>query len=95
MPHLQLQGAERRNTLVVTRSNVASANSLLVFHSTGALVQTISTGGLRGVSGNAGGVAATGSLVAVVKPMVGRIGHHHLDGRATRPSMLLLHSPTR
>lgn len=58
--------AQSRNTLVVTSSNVASANSLLVFDSTGALVQTISTGGQGGVSGNAGGVAAAGRLVAVV-----------------------------
>ena len=58
--------AQSRNTLVVTSSNVASANSLLVFDSTGALVQTIPTGGQGGVSGNAGGVAAAGRLVAVV-----------------------------
>ena len=58
--------AQSRNTLVVTSSNVASANSLLVFDSTGALVQTIPTSGQGGVSGNAGGVAAAGRLVAVV-----------------------------
>src|SRR5689334_15611595 len=58
--------AQSRNTLVVTSSNVASANSLLVFDSTGALVQTIPTSGRGGVSGNAGGVAAAGRLVAVV-----------------------------
>ena len=58
--------AQSRSTLVVTSSNVASANSLLVFDSTGALVQTIPTGGQGGVSGNAGGVAAAGRLVAVV-----------------------------
>jgi hypothetical protein len=58
--------AQSRNTLVITSSNAASANSLLVFDSTGALVQTIPTGGQGGVSGNAGGVAAAGRLVAVV-----------------------------
>jgi hypothetical protein len=38
----------------------------VAFDSTGALVQTITTGGLGGVSGNAGGIAAAGQLVAVV-----------------------------
>jgi DNA-binding beta-propeller fold protein YncE len=55
-----------RNTLVVTSSNNAAGNSLLAFDSTGALVQTIATGGMGGVSGNAGGIAAAGQLVAVV-----------------------------
>src|ERR1041385_5842432 len=55
-----------RNTLVITSSNNATANALLAFDATGALVQTISTGGRGGVSGNAGGVAADGRLIAVV-----------------------------
>ena len=58
--------AQSRNTLVITSSNSAAGNSLLAFDSAGALVQTIPTGGLGGVSGNAGGIAAAGRLVAVV-----------------------------
>jgi hypothetical protein len=58
--------AQSRNTLVVTSSNNAAGNSLLAYDSTGALVQSLPTGGLGGVSGNAGGVAADGHLVAVV-----------------------------
>jgi len=54
------------NTLVVTSSNDATGNSLLAFDSTGALVQALPTGGLGGVSGNAGGIATEGRLVAVV-----------------------------
>jgi hypothetical protein len=61
-----INAAQSHNTLVVTSSNNAAGNSLLAFDSTGALVQTISTGGLGGVSGNAGGIAAAGHLVAVV-----------------------------
>ncbi len=54
------------NTLVVTSSNDASGNRLLAFDSTGALVQSLPTGGLGGVSGNAGGIATAGRLVAIV-----------------------------
>ena len=61
-----INAAQSRNTLVITSSNNAAGNSLLVFDSTGALVQTVPTGELGGVSGNAGGIAATGRLVAVV-----------------------------
>jgi len=61
-----INAAQSRNTLVITSSNNAAGNSLLVFDSTGALVQTVPTGGLGGVSGNAGGIAATGRLAAVV-----------------------------
>src|SRR5262245_3465812 len=61
-----IDAAQSRNTLVITSSNNAAGNSLLVFDSTGALVQTVPTGGLGGVSGNAGGVAAEGRLVAIV-----------------------------
>lgn len=52
-------------TLIVTASN-ASANQLLVYGTTGKPVQTISTQGQGGASGNAGGIAAEGGLVAVV-----------------------------
>ena len=51
--------------LVVTASN-ASANQLLVYTPGGKLLQTLSTHGTGGVSGNSGGIVAKGSLVAVV-----------------------------
>lgn len=51
--------------LVVTASN-AAANQLLVYSSSGALIQTISTQGQGGVSGNAGGIAVMGNQLAVV-----------------------------
>ena len=53
------QASPNRNTRVITSSNNATANALLAFDATGALVQTISTGGRGGVSGNAGGIAAS------------------------------------
>ena len=51
--------------LVVTSSN-APVNQLLVYDTTGTLVQTVSTGGEGGVGGNAGGIATRQSTVAVV-----------------------------
>jgi hypothetical protein len=54
-----------RNPLVVTASN-ATKNQLLIYNSTGKLVQTISTQGQGGASGNAGGIEAQGNLLAVV-----------------------------
>jgi hypothetical protein len=57
---------QSRNTLAVTSSNSTAGNSLLAFDATGTLVQTIATGGQGGVSGNAGGIAAAGRLVAIV-----------------------------
>lgn len=53
------------NGLVVTASN-ATKNQLLVYNTTGQLVQTLSTQGKGGASGNAGGIEVSGSLVAVV-----------------------------
>ena len=53
------------NALVVTASN-ATQNQLLVYSTGGKLVQTVSTQGQGGVSGNAGGIEVKGSLVAVV-----------------------------
>ncbi len=58
-------GGEKQDTLVVTASNLAS-NQLLVYNGAGTLLQTLSTQGQGGVSGNAGGVAACRNLVAVV-----------------------------
>lgn len=54
-----------QNALVITASN-ATANQLLVFNTAGRLIQTVSTQGKGGVSGNAGGIETNGDLVAVV-----------------------------
>jgi len=60
-----IQAGTGNNALVVTASN-ATANQLLVYSSTGTLVQTVNTQGAGGVGGNAGGIEAQGSLVAAV-----------------------------
>lgn len=52
--------------VVVTASNDADSNQLLVYNTAGTLLQTIPTQGKGGVSGNAGGVMAHGNMVAVV-----------------------------
>jgi hypothetical protein len=53
-------------TLIVTATNNATNNQLLVFNTAGQLLHTVSTGGQGGVSGNAGGLEANGGQVAVV-----------------------------
>ena len=52
-------------TLVVTASN-ATANQLMVYSTSGKLLQTAATGGAGGVSGNAGGIAHSRDWLAVV-----------------------------
>jgi hypothetical protein len=54
-----------RQTLVVTASNT-STNNLLVYSTTGELIQTLPTGGQGGVKGNAGGIATSRDRLAVV-----------------------------
>jgi hypothetical protein len=58
--------AKNATTLVVTSSNNPGGNQLLVYDGAGALLQTTGTNGLGGVSGNAGGIAATRDRLAVV-----------------------------
>ena len=60
-----LQAGEGRQALVVTASNTAQ-NQLLVYDTTGTLLQTISTQGAGGASGNAGGIMVRDGLLAVV-----------------------------
>lgn len=60
-----IAAAIQADTLVLTASN-AAANQLLVYNSGGKLLQTLSTQGKGGVSGNAGGIETNGKLVAVV-----------------------------
>ncbi|MGA2275629.1 MAG: hypothetical protein ABSH00_18925 [Bryobacteraceae bacterium] len=57
--------AADQNALVVTAANAAQ-NQLLVYTTGGQLVQTVSTQGKGGVSGNAGGIETNGDIVAVV-----------------------------
>ncbi|HUJ32672.1 MAG TPA: hypothetical protein VLY23_15430 [Candidatus Acidoferrum sp.] len=54
-----------RNAWVVTSTNAAK-NQLLVYNFSGKLVQTLSTQGQGGASGNSGGIDADRGLVAVV-----------------------------
>src|SRR5579862_6602692 len=60
-----MQADSDRDTLVVTASN-STTNQLLVYNSSGKLIQTLATQGQGGASGNAGGIEAKGDLVAVV-----------------------------
>jgi hypothetical protein len=60
-----IEAASDPTGLVVTSSNAAN-NALLVYDTSGALVQTVSTGGQGGVGGNAGGIATHQTTVAVV-----------------------------
>jgi hypothetical protein len=53
------------DALVVTSSNTAQ-NQLLVYNSSGSLLQSVPTQGQGGVGGNAGGIQAKGNLLAVV-----------------------------
>lgn len=52
--------------LVVTASNDAANNQLLVYNTSGKLLQSLPTGGKGGATGNAGGIQAKGGLVAVI-----------------------------
>lgn len=57
--------ADRRRPVVVTASN-AVQNELLVFDTTGVLLQSVPTLGQGGAGANAGGIATTNELLAVV-----------------------------
>jgi hypothetical protein len=56
---------DRRPPVVVTASN-GSSNELLVFNTSGVLLQTVPTLGQGGASGNAGGIATHNRTIAVV-----------------------------
>jgi hypothetical protein len=55
----------REHTVIVTASNT-TANNLLVYSTSGHLLQTVSTNGKGGVSGNAGGIAHFHDWLAAV-----------------------------
>jgi len=57
--------AETLKPLIVTATNAAE-NQLLVYSANGTLLQTLSTEGKGGASGNAGGIEAKNDLVAAV-----------------------------
>jgi hypothetical protein len=57
--------ADSQKTLIVTSSN-ATSNELLVYDTSGTLVQTVPTLGQGGVGGNAGGIATQNDIVGVV-----------------------------
>ena len=52
--------------LIVTASNDAANNQLLVYNTSGTLLQSLPTGGKGGATGNAGGIQAKGGLLAVI-----------------------------
>jgi hypothetical protein len=62
---LHAANGNESNAVIVTASN-AAANQLLVYDTSARLIQTVSTQGQGGVSGNAGGIAAGDGMVAVV-----------------------------
>jgi hypothetical protein len=68
---------------VVTASN-ATANQLLVYSPSGQLLQTLSTNGAGGATGNSGGVQTSSGLVAVVNfgsqsVSIFQVGHNGLS----------------
>src|SRR5580658_1778937 len=60
-----VEASDSEGVLVVTASNAAT-NQLLVYNTADKVIQTVATGGQGGVSGNAGGIAVLGDVVAVV-----------------------------
>jgi hypothetical protein len=65
-PAIKAENDGDHATFVVTSSNAPNNNELLVYDTTGALVQRASTLGQGGVSGNAGGIATQKGQIAVV-----------------------------
>lgn len=63
--HAQTGPSWNGGDLVVTATNTAH-NALLVYDTSGDLVEQVATGGVGGVSGNAGGIAQNHDLLAVV-----------------------------
>ncbi len=59
------RASRNQQTMVVTASN-GTDNQLMVYDPSGAMLQMLSTGGQGGVSGNSGGIASQGRLLAVV-----------------------------
>ena len=81
--HAQTGFGWHSGDFIVTSSNTAS-NQLLVYDTSGKLIEQIATGGAGGVSGNAGGIAQNHDLLAVVNFGSGNVSvfrkssEHHL-----------------
>jgi hypothetical protein len=73
---------------VVTASN-AAANQLLVYDSSGKLLQTVSTQGQGGASGNAGGIERKDGLIAVVNFGSKNVSIFGLQGKAFHMQQLV------
>src|SRR5258708_9071937 len=87
-------GVQAADPFVVTASN-ATANQLLVYSPSGTLLQTLSTKGAGGATGNSGGVQTSNGLVAVVNfgsqsVSIFQLGHNGLSRAQLGPR-----SPTR
>jgi hypothetical protein len=75
--------AQIARPLVVTATNAAK-NQLLVYSTNGALLQTLSTEGKGGASGNAGGIEAKNGLVAAVNFGSQSVSLFERDGEGLR-----------
>jgi len=74
--------------LVITASN-ATANQLLVYSVSGKLLQAVPTQGTGGASGNAGGIEANGSMVAVVNFGSNNVSIFQLEGNGFHMQQLV------
>ena len=84
--------AQAADPFVVTASNNPTANQLLVYSPSGKLLQTLSTKGAGGATGNAGGVQTSNGLVAVVNfgsqsVSIFQVGHDGLSLTQVVPSV--------
>src|ERR1700688_994048 len=84
--------AKAADPFVVTASN-ATSNQLLVYSPSGTLLQTLSTKGTGGATGNAGGVQTSNGLVAVVNfgsqsVSIFQVGHNGLSLAQVVPTVV-------
>jgi len=79
---------------VVTASN-ATANQLLVYSPSGQLLQTLSTKGAGGATGNAGGVQTSNGLVAVVNFGSQSVSIFQVGNNGLSLTQVVPRSPTR
>lgn len=85
---VSLNADNGEGTLVVTASN-ATANQLLVYNSSGKLLQTVATQGQGGASGNAGGIEVKDGLIAAVNFGSKNVSIFGLEGNAFRLQQLV------
>ncbi|HKR76770.1 MAG TPA: hypothetical protein VJR95_08885 [Rhodanobacter sp.] len=77
--HAQTGAGWSDGDLIVTASNTAN-NALLVYNTRGVLVEQSETGGSGGVAGNAGGIAQSHDLLAVVNFGSGNVSIFRKNG---------------